>query len=412
VGGTEDRARAFVESLAAGAYAECVKTFDDVMAEKLPEPALKMLWEQLLAKNGAFASIRRVSVERVGKLEKAHVIVGFAQREMDVSVVYAGERVSGLWIHAAWTAAPYADASRFETESIVVGGTKLPGALTKPVGVSPAPAIVLVHGSGPCDADETTGAVKPFRDLAEGLASKGIAVVRYDKRTRVHPELFPPTKPYTIEDETIADVRAAVAMLRERADIDRSRIFVLGHSLGGYIAPRIATEERSLAGIAILAGAARPIEELLVEQMKYIAALPEIPAARAQAMLAFGEASRRAVQDPALEPTDVVDFAGSKTSGAYWLDLRDYRPAEIAASLTLPICVLQGARDYQVVDADWALWSASLGAKPNATLKKYEALDHLFVAGAGPSTPADYERPGGHVAAEVIADLARWLASV
>ena len=133
------------------------------------------------------------------------------------------------------------------------------------------PAVILVHGSGPNDRDETIGANKPFKDLATGLASRGIAVLRYDKRTRVHGAKVAALTDFTVNQEVIEDVIEAVKALRAQPRIDPARVFVLGHSLGGMLVPRIATADPTIAGLIVLAGAARPLEEAIVAQSRYIA---------------------------------------------------------------------------------------------------------------------------------------------
>ena len=132
---------------------------------------------------------------------------------------------------------------------------------------------MLVHGSGPNDRDETLGPNKPFRDLAWGLADRGIAVLRYDKRTSVYGGKMAGNKNLTVREETIDDALLAVKLLRGRPDIDPKRIFILGHSLGGMVAPRIGADDPSLAGLIILAGATRPLPDVAREQLEYIASL-------------------------------------------------------------------------------------------------------------------------------------------
>ena len=91
---------------------------------------------------------------------------------------------------------------------------------------------------------------------------------------------------------------------------------------------------------------------------------------------------------------------------SYWRDLKAHDPAAGAAKLKMPILVLQGERDYQVTMADFAGWKKAL--KKNATLKSYPALNHLFMEGKGKSRPAEYMK-AGHVAKEVIDDVAKWV---
>ena len=115
-----------------------------------------------------------------------------------------------------------------------------------PNGVENAPVAILVHGSGPQDRDESFGPNRPFRDLAAGLATKGIAVLRYDKRTKRYPESFADLKNPTVKEETVDDVSSAIEYLKYRPEIDGRRITVIGHSLGGMLAPGSPRQSRGL----------------------------------------------------------------------------------------------------------------------------------------------------------------------
>lgn len=117
------------------------------------------------------------------------------------------------------------------------------------------------------------GANKPFRDLAWGLASQGVAVLRYEKRTKQHgARMVAATPNLTVKEETIDDALAAVALLKKQPGVDAKKIFVLGHSLGGMLAPRIGAGDREITGFVLFAAATRPLEDEIVRQYEYLAA--------------------------------------------------------------------------------------------------------------------------------------------
>jgi dienelactone hydrolase len=243
-----------------------------------------------------------------------------------------------------------------------------------PEGKGPFPAVVLVSGSGPNDMDSTVGPNKPFRDLAEGLAAHGIASIRYTKRTRQYgPKLG---KDITLAQEILDDAVSAVKLLRATPGIDPKRVFVAGHSLGGYAAPWIGQADPSLAGLIILAGATRPVDVLIDEQVRYLGVDP-----------ARGEEIKKMMSD------------------AYRAEVsRD--PVPVARELKMPMLVLQGARDYQVTLTDFAGWKKIEG--PRVTLKLYPAMNHLFQPGQGKSLPMEY-RMVAPFSPVVIDDIAEWI---
>ncbi len=306
---------------------------------------------------------------------------------------------------------PYADPAQFEERELVVGTGEwaLPGTLSVPRGGGPVPAVVLVHGSGPNDRGETVGPNKPFRDLAWGLASRGIAVLRYDKRTKVHTaRVVQMLETFTVNEETVDDAVAAVSLLRRTVEIDSRRIFVLGHSLGGMLVPRIGRRDPDIAGFVIMAGATRPLEDLILAQVTNLLPLSGLPSAEQQRRLDELKRQVARVKDPNLSPAVPRSELPFGLPAAYWLDLRGYNAAVAARDLNRPLLILHGGRDYQVTLEDFQGWQRELSSRQDVTFKLYPTLNHLFMEGAGRSTPAEYERPG-HVAQVVIEDIATWI---
>jgi uncharacterized protein len=289
---------------------------------------------------------------------------------------------------------------------VMTGAVRLPATLSIPRGALGAPAIVLVHGSGPNDRDETVGANKPFRDLAHGLARRGIVVLRYDKRSRAAPMSFM-GRTFTVDDEVTDDALSAVALLRGLPEVNPARVVVLGHSLGGTLAPRIGQRDPAIAGLVILAGATRPLPDMIEAQFAYIRALPGADTAAIDKAMAAMAPQLVAVR--ALSPADSASrklILGAPA--AYWLDLAAYHPVRVAASLAMPILILQGGRDYQVTMVDFGAWEAGLAGNSAVEFREYPALNHLFIAGSGPSMPSEYGVAGA-VDAQVISDIADWI---
>lgn len=288
-------------------------------------------------------------------------------------------------------------------------GWELPGTLTMPEGDGAFPAVVLVHGSGPNDRDESAGPNKIFRDLAWGLAEHGIAVYRYDKRTMVYAGEMAADPTLTLDEETVFDARDAVLLLRQQEKIDPDRVYVLGHSLGGEALPRIDQalgEDQQAAGYVFLAAPARDLAELMREQYDLLFSLSsESAETEAQKEAIYGELDR-------LENLDALgeDEAVLGAYKTYWEDLKNYDPVKAADSMTADCLVLQGEEDYQVTMEDYALWKDAFEEKENWEFISYPGLTHLFTEGRRENGNADYMIEQ-HVKEQVITDIGTFVNS-
>lgn len=405
---------AFVQKLARGDFASAVSQFDETMTKALPADRLEAVWKNITRSVGAYQQSTGTHYESGDVYDILFVTCKFELASLDVKVVFDKEaRVTGLFFlpathRAAYRPPSYVDEAAYREIEVTFGSEPwlMAGTLSLPKDASPSAAVILVHGSGPNDRDETVGANRPFKDLAGGLASKGVVVLRYDKRTKTYGKSLP--KDVTVQEETIDDVVAAAQWLESRPEVDRRRVFVLGHSLGGYLVPKIAEADssRRIAGFVIMAGNARPLEDLVIQQTQYLLGLDgQISEEEQQSIDAI---RTQVAQVKAIESQpDSLSFFGA--SAAYWRALAGYLPDQEAKLVTRPMFILQGERDYQVTMEDFARWKSALADRSDVRFKSYPALNHLMMAGAGPSAPAEYD-VAGHVSAEVIEDLVRWIA--
>jgi dienelactone hydrolase len=411
----EALARTVVTDLAARHFDKVFAQFNDTVAPLMPADKLAASWDRVALLFGEFKSIESVKREEKQGYQVVHLICAFARQKVDIGIAFdERQRIASLGITAAkaegtpdWTAPVYAKIDSFHEREVTVGRApwQVPGTLTLPNGLGPFPAVVLVHGSGAHDRDETIGPNKTFKDLAWGLAGQGIAVLRYDKRTLVHGAEMAQPNNFTVKEETVEDAQAAVDLLATQPEIQSKHIFVLGHSLGGYVGPRIAAGDNKVAGLILLAGNSRPMEELLVEQVRHQVESQGKITPQGQEQINQAEKEEAAIRDPDLKPGMTVQFFGVAMPSSYFLDLRNYHPAEMAATLHIPILVLQGERDIQVLMADFDGWKKSLGTQPTASFKTYPTLGHLFVPASAPAGS-----PGlHHVPEEVVGDIAAWV---
>jgi uncharacterized protein len=399
-------------------YAGAIGLFDDQMKAALPESKFKEVWTALPQQVGSFQGRSNARLaDRKDLYQRVIVPLQFEKMALNMLVVIdvTTGKISGLFFQPAQAAQvqqyqspSYVDAATFEEKEVTFGAEPwtLPGTLALPKGNGPFPAVVLVHGSGPNDRDESIGPNKPFKDIAQGLASQGIAVLRYDKRTKAYPQEMAQLKNLTVKEETIDDAVAAVEFLRRQSQIDPRKIFVAGHSLGGYLAPRIGQAEPNTAGVIVMAGATRPLEDMMMEQTRYILESDGSLSAEDQTQINQLQQQVDAVKALTRQNSNGEAILGAPAS--YWIDLKDYRPAELARGLTIPWLVVQGERDYQVTMQDFQNWKDALAGQPNVTLKSYPGLNHLFISGDSKSTPAEYQTPD-NVAPAIIQDMANWI---
>lgn len=410
------QATQILNQLLEGKYQALYDRFTPQMKQGLPVSVMEKQVGPSIRALGAVKKVGEPREQKIGANTLVLLPVDFAQAAIYLQfTIDASGRIAGLYLRpreagaaaeAGWRRPAYSDPKSFRERAAIVGSGewKLPGTLLVPAREGKSPAVVLVHGSGPNDRDETIGPNKVFRDLAEGLASRGIAVLRYEKRTREHGAKMLQAPNATVKEETVDDAVDALTLVRAQPEVDPRRVFVLGHSLGAYLSPRIAKQDGALAGMIAMAGNTRPLEDLLVEQVEYLT--PIQGGSKEQ----VDQLKRQVEEVKRLKPGERSGLVLMGMPAAYLLDLRGYQPAAVAASLDIPVLVLQGERDYQVSMADFDGWRKALAGREAATLKSYPSLNHLFMQGQGKSTPSEYAKEG-HVAPEVIDDLAKWISS-
>lgn len=406
-----------------GRFEEICDLFAEQLRPMVSAEVLRASWEAEIRRVGAVTAVGPPTTEPGSQgmiVAKVLITTEHGAMALIASLTPFGQ-LTGLQLAppdaaqptGAWQPPDYVSIERFEEEEVVVGSGSLavPGTLTIPREPRPCPGVVLLAGSGPNDRDETVGRNKIFKDLAWGLASEGICVLRFDKVTFAHPAAVRDDSSFTVVDEYVPHAIAGVRLLLERDLVARDRVFVVGHSLGGTIAPRVAAAEPAVAGLVLLAAGAEPLHWSAVRQMRYLAGLNPETAAAAQSIIESMTEQAERVDSLELSPSTPASELPFGVPAAYWLDLRSYQPAEVAASLGKPMLVMQGGRDYQVTkEGDFATWQRSLATLSNVTFRAYPADNHFFFAGSGPSEPAELE-PAQHFDREAITDIAAWLTS-
>jgi len=307
------------------------------------------------------------------------------------------------------------------TESIVIGAnTRYPlkGLLTLPGNaVRPVQAVVFVHGSGSSNMDEKVGKLTPFRDLAEGLARHGIASVRYDKRSFSHglKMLRDKSGPITVKEEVIEDALLATELLRKDSRIDPENIFIIGHSMGGMLAPRIDAEGGAYRGLILMAGTPRRLEEILIEQNEDMLAdlrglARKLVKKQVQKLRDMFSGLYDLSDDEAKKRK-----CGGGTTLYYFKEMGEHPVSDYLAPLQKPMLIMQGEKDFQAkADRDLAAYQELLRGKEQVTFKLYKDLSHAFVPSVyGSIARAKQEYSiEQHIGEDVIADIADWIAAV
>jgi len=269
-------------------------------------------------------------------------------------------------------------------EKIVLGqGSEFPlnGILTLPDETgTPVPAAVLVHGSGSTNMDEKIFENTPFRDMAEGLGKRGIATIRYDKRSYAHARKLVKIHGFTVFHETIEDAVKAADMLREDPRIDNDKIFIMGHSMGGMLAPRIDASGGDFAGLIIMAGTPRRLEDVLFEQYDTAAATSNgLTAYLIKKQAAGLRKKMEGLYEMDNEKAKTIKIAGG-TSAWYWKEMGEHDAPTYLAETEKPILIIQGAKDAQVsVEHDFEGYEKLLKDRVNVAFKLYPKLNHLFM---------------------------------
>ena len=305
-------------------------------------------------------------------------------------------------------------------EKIVIGAkTKYPlnGILSLPNESNGlVPAVVLVHGSGPTNMDEKIGNNYPFKDLAEGLSEKGIAVLRYDKRTFVYGKEMRNDTGLSVKEETIEDAILSANFLRNDSRIDANKIFIAGHSMGGMLAPRIDAEGGNFSGIIIMGGSPRKLEEIILEQNNDVLnSLNKFLKMIAKKQIAAFSSKFENIYNLSDEEAKSTLVFGKYARAYYFKEMGEHPPINYLKVMDKPAFILQGEKDFQVsVEKDFNGYKNIVGDTRNVTFKLYPNLNHLFMPSVyGKILKAKKEyKVAQHVDKQVIKDISEWILSI
>jgi uncharacterized protein len=397
------RCNEMMEALSAGNYAAATSHFDPTMKAGFNPERMGSMWQRLTAAHGKLVAwkIAQRSSERCPetivaslKFDRASDVAAF------ISVNPNGE-VSGLYfapIPVAATPAtspPSAAAKNFDSIEVLVGHAPFEqcGTISIPTtGSGPWPGVVLV---GAPDKDYSAGPNLIFKDIAEGLSSRGIVVLRYDKRGYDSLDKSD-LQHLTVKEDYIDDGAAAVNLLRSRGEVAKDRIFVAGHGLAAAITPDVAREAAPVQGLILLAPF--PGHKVGASEVRRVRFLGW----DSQPQLHKFERKAKELDSHQMPPTE--NFASEPAS--YWYDLVRRNEVAVARQLHIPILILHGGHDFMVIDIEH--WQEGLKRVPHIRAETIPALDDMFMAGITNKPRAEYYDPG-HVDQQVIDAMAAFI---
>ncbi len=393
-------------------YGKIYRCFDDRMKSSVPKDQLKSTWEDLELKAGKFVSLDDIQVKESDGRTTQTGIIKLKEAALKLVVSESEEgKISGLFISImGYSLPPYAQELKtgkrfimFKSDSL-----ELNGELIIPVTCNSCPIVIMVHGSGPNDKDETIGPNKVFKDLALGLASKGIASFRYDKRFNVYPELM--GGQFDLYDETIDDAIAAYHAIQADTSLHFGKVIMLGHSLGAYAMPLIADSLDVLDGAVLLSSNARRLEDLIEYQMDYLTNFDGTISSEEAKIIEENKLKAQRIREGNYSENTSSDDLLAYWPGTFWKGIEDYNPVTTVKENTeTPFLILQGEKDYQITMVDFNIWKDSVGNQANVRMLSFPNLTHLFTpTEAEKPSPNDYFLPN-NVNETVIYEIADWI---
>lgn len=432
------RARTFVTAVAGGDYDTACGMFDKTMSGLVDAEALQEMWDDVTGIAGEFIEIHDIQNGFKDGYFISGVILRCEGAGFGWNVVFSEDGlIAGLNSGGTVPLSALSGDREIATEPIgrdgftdypiILGeGTDYPvnGILSIPDDAStPVPAVVIASGSGPNDMDGNIGMVAIYRDIADYLASNGIAVIRFDKRTLTHGAALTENlgSNATVWDE-YEDAVFAAELLRADPRIDPDNIYFLGHSLGAMLAPRIHASGGDFSGLIMMAGSPRTLGELFAEQSRNsiytsidlglaqeddladtIADLAEMEALFAR----LGEMS-----DNEAKSTQVPMFG---ISAYYFKEMEDHPFSSYTGQINVPVLIMQGGRDFQVrADTDYPMMQEAFSGRSDVQFVLYDDLNHTFL----PSTATNFIEHAneiltqtGNVDTKALQDIVDWIKS-
>ncbi|MDT3496863.1 alpha/beta hydrolase [Bacillus toyonensis] len=402
------KSTAYLEQFQKHEFDQLYKNATHEMTSKLPKDEFATKWNTLISQLGPALDTESKAFSLKDKNEKVSITTKHRKNNLQTTFVYTRDgKVTDIQTQLQPLIVKPEKGEKWEESSIKVGYNekKLNGLLTLPKGIEKPPVAILLQGSGPNNMDSIigTGLNRPFADIAHGLAEKGIASIRYDKRSYAYPNDV-----FDVETEYLKDAKEAVGLVKQDKRVDGNRIYLIGHSQGGLLGPKIAQDNPEIKGFVSMAGTLRRLEDVVLTQTKLRLEQEDLSGERKKEELDNTKAAIQKIKN--LDTSDRTEvILGYPAS--YWSSLNKINGVSIAKKLNIPMFIIQGTTDFHVLEkVDYKLWQETLAGKDDVSFKLYPGLSHLFMPG-GSADKFDgsiYNKPA-HVDSQVIEDVSEWI---
>lgn len=409
-------AREILEALAEGRYEEAYERSTPPMQEAVKEPqGYEAIWSQLCA-YGEYQQILDLNLQENSVYTTVLADCRFGETVLTLQITLDQEFLfNGFFINAALTRPMQRQEEKAEAETLLIRPgeeDETAAQLLLPEGEGPFPAVILIHGSGPLDMNASVYGFNLFEKMAEALCEKGIASIRYDKYTFAHASLLneEAMKTFTVSREYFDDVAACAKILA--ADPRISHIYLLGHSQGGMLVPRMLLEIKNekISGGVLLASSPLPLWEIQYAQ-NLTAIENTFGQERFEALAMLEEEREKAASLPFLTESELEDLTVFGLPAVYQRDEMSVDAAGAVREAGLPLLIVQGGNDWQVTPENGIeQWKRRLTGVDGITYLEYRQMNHLLAEqnGKPAGDETDYQNLRG-ISKEMIADLAEWI---
>lgn len=391
--------------------------YDKAVAAKLSASTTASIWNQIEAQFGEFVEVDTLVTNTANGNFIVDQVLEFENNYLKYRLSFnANNEIAGIFFTPYRTAKAAAESTKVYKEtkcSFVNDEIEFPAILCTPKQQKSKAVVILVHGSGPNDMDETIGPNKIFKQIANKLAKYGIASLRYDKRSFLAQQGNIGKINTDINSIVVSDAVAAAKFMHSIDSLENLPRIIVGHSLGAFMAPKIGLESANVDAIVMLAANARPLEDLIIEQYKYLYAQDGISKEEKKEIKAMKKKVKNVKKlEKYVAKGKVVELPLTNDT-AFWLSLNNYKPLKTISNLQMPILIMQGGRDYQVSMDDFRIWHSNVRNSINKdqTFVYYSGLNHLFIKGNTKSYPSEYNKKA-EVSENMIRDLSDWIKSI